>query len=178
MGYQFHSGMRKRKKKLMTENNFNSFPDNKTKSFLYNIPKDSASNVNGSCGNGTSDQFILINWSDRNATNTLSMTFTLNTTNSEFSISKFVFDLNKEIFPKDSNFSSHSFYHVGSFFETPKQNSYHCTRPQILTITNGENENGTVSFSHTLLEAFHVGNNEQFSTPIDCDAISTPGIFK
>lgn len=146
---------------------------------MYNIPKDSKSSVDGSCNiTGTSDQYILIHWQDGNSTSTLNMTFTSNKTN-EFTLSKFVFDLDPMILPNDSNFSSHSFYHVGSFFETPKHNSYHCTRLQVLNLTNSENENGTiagtVSFSHTLFEAFHEGNNKDFSTSIDCDAISTPG---
>lgn len=150
---------------------------------MYNIPKDAATNVNGSCGNanGTSDQFIRIQWTDTNAQNALNMTFKLNHTTNEFSLKKIVFELDKAIFPNDSNLSSHSYYHVGSFFATPKQNSYHCTRPQILNLTNSENENstqiGTVSFSHTLLEAYHEGKNKQFSTSIDCDAINTPGTF-
>lgn len=164
-------------KNVRTKNNFDSFSDNKVKYFVYNIPKDSPSKVSGSCGNGTSAQYINIHWSDRNMTNSLNMTFILNTTN-EFSLNEVGFELDKALFPIDSNLSSHSFYHVGSVFETPKDHAYHCTRLQVLNITNSANETGTVSFSHTLWEAFHVGNNEQFSTAIDCDAISTPGTIK
>lgn len=151
---------------------------------MYNIPKDAPTSVNGSCGNinGTSDQFIRIQWLDMNVQNTLEMAFKLNHTTNEFSIKKIAFELDKAIFPNDSNRSSYSYYYVGSAFATPKQNSYHCTRPQILNLTNSENENstfaGTVSFSQTLLEAYHEGNNKLFSTSIDCDAISTPGTFQ
>lgn len=149
---------------------------------VYNIPKDPESHVNGSCGNinGTSEQFIVIQWSDNNAFNLLNMTFKLNHTTNDFSLNKITFELDKAIFPNDANFSSYSYYHVGSSFATPKQNSYHCTRPQILNLTNSEttsNITGTVSLSHTLLEAYHEGKNKQFSTSIDCDAISTPGTF-
>lgn len=149
---------------------------------MYNIPKDTELKPNGSCGNinGTSDQFIVIYWPDKDVTNMMNMTFKLNHTTNEFSLNKVVFNLDKGIFPNDSNSSSHSYYHVGSFFETPKQNSYHCTRSQMLNLTNSENSNvtiGTVSFSHTLLEAYHEGKNKQFSTSIDCDAINTPGTF-
>lgn len=170
---------------ICTENNFYSFPDNNTKYFVYNIPEVSESSVTGSCGNanGTSDQYILIHWSDKNASNMMNMTFKLNHTTNEFSLDKFSFNLNKTIFPNDSNLTSYSYYHVGSFFETPKQNSYYCTRMQVLNLTNSENpENstnvvGTVTFSHTLLEAYHDGNSKHFSTSIDCDAISTPGTY-
>lgn len=156
------------------------FSDNKSKYFVYNIPKDSESTVSGSCGNisDTSDQYILIHWSDKNADNTLNMTFKLNHTN-EFSLNKVAFNLNNAIFPNDTNGWNYSYYHVGNFFATPKHNAYHCTRAQILNLTNSENSTeaiGTVSFSHTLLEAYHEGKNTQFSTSIDCDAINTPDI--
>lgn len=148
------------------------------KHFVYNIPKDSPSTVGGSCGNGTTDQMILIHWSDGNTTNALNMSFTLNATSHEFSLSEIAFELDQALLPIDSNFVSRKFYHIGSVFETPKDHAYHCTRVQELNITNSANDNGTVSFTHTLLEAFHVGNSQQFSTVIDCDAISTPGIFQ
>lgn len=156
------------------------FLDNKTEHLIYNIPKDTQSTVNGSCGNvnDTNDQFILIHWLDKDALNTLNMTFKLNHTKNEFSLNKIVFNLDKAIFPNGTNRTSYAYYHVGSFFGTPKHNAYHCTRPQILNLTNSENSTdviGTVSFSHTLLEAYHEGKNSQFSTSIDCDAINTPG---
>lgn len=159
-----------------------SFSDNKTKYFVYTIPKDPESSVSGTCGNinGTSEQFILINWSDNSAHNALNMTFKLNHTTNEFTLNKIAFDLDKTIFPNDANLTSYYYYYVGSTFATPKQNSYHCTRPQALNLTNSENSTnvvGTVSLSHTLLEAYHEGKSKQFSTPIDCDAINTPGIF-
>lgn len=147
---------------------------------MYNIPKEPESRVNGSCGNvnGTSEQFILIQWLDNNAFNTMNMTFELNHTTNEFMLNKLAFELDKAIFPSDANLSSYSYYYVGSSFATPKQNSYHCTRPQILNLTNSEtspNATNKVSLSHTLLEAYHEGKTKQFSTSIDCDAINTPG---
>lgn len=161
--------------------NIDSFSDNKTKHLVYNIPKDPESNVSGNCGNtsGASEQYILINWLDKKY-NALNMTFKLNHTTNEFTLNKLALSLDKAIFPNDANLSSYSYYYVGSTFATPKQNSYHCTRPQVLNLTNSEsstNVTGTVILSHTLLEAYHEGKNKQFSTPIDCDAINTPGIF-
>lgn len=149
---------------------------------MYTIPKDPESSVNGTCGNinGTSEQYILIIWSDNNAQNALNMSFKLNHTTNEFTLNKIAFDLDKTIFPIDANLSSYSYYYVGSTFATPKQNSYHCTRPQALNLTNSESSTdvvGTVSLSHTLLEAYHEGKSKTFSTAIDCDAINTPGIF-
>lgn len=160
--------------------NINLFLDTKLRNLVYNIPKDPESIVTGTCGNGTSDQYILIKWKDNNAFNALNMTFKLNHTTNEFTMNKLAFELDKAIFPDDANLSSYSYYYVGSTFATPKQNSYHCTRPQTLNLTNSEfsiNSTGTLSMSHTLLEAYHEGKSKQFSTSIDCDAISTPGTY-
>lgn len=144
--------------------------DNKTVYFTYNLPKDGI--VNGTCGNGTNDQIISITWKNNNVFN---MTFKLK--QHEYSLHKVVFSLSNDIL-LNANQTSVKYYHVGNDFETQANRSYRCTRVQMLNLTATETATdvvGSVSFSKSLIEAYHVGSNTQYSTPIDCDAISTPG---
>lgn len=130
----------------------------------------------GSCGNGTTDQYIVIEWLVEGEVNTLHLTFHLNATTKEFSLTESVFNLSSNVIP--NNNKTLVFYRVGSFFEIPKDRSYYCTRVQSLNLTDSataDNVVGTVSVSHVLLEAFHSAQNKQYSSSIDCDAINTPG---
>lgn len=136
----------------------------------YNLPKDGI--VNGTCGNGTNDQIIWIKWNNNSVFN---MTFKLK--QHEYSLHKISLSLSNEILP-NANQTSGTYYYVGSAFGTQANRSYRCTRDQTLNLTATENSTdivGTVTFSKTLLEAYHMGGNKQYSAPIDCDAISTPG---
>lgn len=133
--------------------------------------------MNGTCGNGINDQFVMIKWNVTSASNSMNMTFKLNQTTHEYALHELGFSLSKEILP-NANQTEVLYHRVGSAFETHEDKSYHCTRGQLLnltTISNSSDVVGTVSFSNTLLEAYHKGESKQYSTSIDCDAISTPG---
>lgn len=156
---------------------------NKTEYFVYNLPgtpnaTSAVKAAEGSCGNGTSDQYIVIEWTEAGQINQMNLTFHLNTTTStkEFSLSEAVFNLSSNIVPNNNR--SFTFYHVGSVFEIPKDRSYYCTRSQSLNLTDSaasKNTVGTVSVSHVLLEAYHSSSKADYSNSIDCDAINTPG---
>lgn len=144
--------------------------------FTHNIPKD-AQLVNGTCGNGTSEQKIEIAWAYGSVNHTISITFQLNDTTQEYSLNGLELMLSQGMFP-NSTFKSFNFYRVGSTFATLKDRSYHCTRVQNLNLTAMpalNNVNVTILLSDTQIEAFRKTNNKEFSSAIDCDAISTPG---
>lgn len=151
---------------------------NKTEYFIYNLPGtgNDTKSAKGSCGNGTTDQYIIIEWTEDGQVNHLNLTFHLNVTTKEFSLTESVFNLSSNVIP--NNDKSLIFYRVGNFFEIPKDRSYYCTRVQSLNLTDSATSKtvvGTVSVSHVLLEAYHSAQNKQYSSSIDCDAINTPG---
>lgn len=152
------------------------FLDNKTGYEVYNLPGDAESNITGSCGNGTSNQNIVIEWTDKNGPNTMNLTFHLNETAKEFSLFEVAFNLSAGTLPNVAKQRKLEFYHVGNAFVTPKDRSYHCTRIQSLNLTDSDKAVvGTVSYIKTLLQAYHTGGAGQLSTAVDCDAINTPG---
>lgn len=161
---------------------FNSTEPNNTKYFVYNLPKtngDEFQKSKGSCGNGTTDQNILIEWLVDDQPNSLNLTFRLNQTSTpkEFSLHEAVFNLSANIVP--NNNQSFIFYRVGSVFDSPKERSYHCTRDQVANLTDSETSSNvvaTVTVSHVQLEAYHSGQSKKYSSAIDCDAINTPGM--
>lgn len=147
---------------------------------MYNVPGNKADKfyeATGECGNTT--QFINIEWKDDvNQTNGLKLTFGLNETANEFELKEGVFTLSNNVLPGSQN--STKLYIVGSTFVAPKDKSYHCTRVEKLNltdtvVTNTTEPVGTVSVSHVLVEAFHTGDKQDFSSSVDCDAINTPG---
>lgn len=146
---------------------------------VYNIPgtADKFNGADGTCGNTT--QNIVIKFGETSENNTLSLTFKLNATTKEFSLTESVFNLSTNIVPGSDNRTI--LYYVGKTFEAPKDKSYHCTRVQTLNLTDTDQANanvvGTVSVSGVLVEAFHTGDKQEFSTAVDCDAINTPGMF-
>lgn len=150
---------------------------NKTEYFVYNLPGtgNDTKSAKGSCG--TIEQYIVIDWLENGQENTLNLTFHLNATTKEFSLTEGVLNVSSNVIPNYNQ--SLVFYHVGSFFEIPKDRSYYCTRVQSLNLTDSATPNsttvGTFSVSHVLLEAFHSAQNKQYSSSIDCDAINTPG---
>lgn len=150
---------------------------------MFNLPGtgDKFNEAKGDCGNLS--QSILIEWSDDfNEKNTLNLTFNLNSTTKEFSLKEGIFNLSTKVVPGSQNRTI--LYYVGTTFEAPKDKSYHCTRVQTLNLTDTEQVSnttipvGTVSVSSVLVEAFHSGDKQEFSTAIDCDAINTPGNFR
>ncbi|XP_055298249.1 lysosome-associated membrane glycoprotein 1-like [Sitodiplosis mosellana] len=148
---------------------------------IYNIPGatgDKFKEAEGNCGN--TSQFIVIEWTEADEKNTLKLTFSLNETAKEFSLTESVFNLSTKIVPGSNNRTI--LYYVGNTFEAPKDKSYHCTRVQTLNLTDTDHvtnttvPSGTVSVSSILVQAFHLGDKQEFSTAIDCDAINTPDI--
>jgi len=150
---------------------------------IYNLPGDGDKGkfkeAKGKCGKDT--QFIVIEWFEANQTNTFNLTFGLIPNTTEFGLIEAVFNLSSNIVPTSSK-DRLILYHVGNTFIAPKDKSYHCTRVQSLNltdtniVTNTTIPVGTVSVSSVLLEAFHKGDNQDFSSAIDCDAINTPDI--
>lgn len=150
--------------------------DNKTTNGTLNVPTTSTV-ISGSCGNGTEDQNILLQWKTGNDVNIMLLEFHLNQTEKEFALSGITFELNTAQLPNGKN-ETVKFYHVSKEFVAPYDMSYHCNREQTLNLTSTEKSNvtiGTVTVSHLTLEAFHKGKSSQFSTASDCDAINTPG---
>lgn len=151
--------------------------DNKTNEYVFNVPKKTKAPT-GSCGKGTEDQHITIEFGGENVTSgSMDLTFHLNDTKSQFELSKAAFVLTDVPNAKDKQLF---FYHVGSNFSTPKEMSYHCTKEQVLNLTTEEQSTaviGKMHISKVQLEAFHTKEGQQFSTASDCDAINTPGIF-
>lgn len=141
-----------------------------------NVPKTSTV-TSGSCGNGTDDQNIVLEWKTGGDLNTMLLGFHLNQTDKEFALNGITFELNTAQLPNGKN-ETVKFYHVSKEFVAPYDMSYHCNREQTLNLTLNEKSTatiGTVTLSHLTLEAFHKGKSDQFSTASDCDAINTPG---
>lgn len=139
------------------------------------MPNDTSKVISGSCGNGSTDQFIEIGWNDHNATNTLLLTFAVN--GSDFYLKEIVAELSSSILPNEKN-SSTKLYHVTSVFKIPKDRSYHCTKPTSWNLTNAEvngTEVGFIDFSHVLMQAYRTDSSKGFSQSVDCDAMNTPG---
>lgn len=139
------------------------------------MPNDTSKVTSGSCGNGSTDQSIVIEWNEHNATNTMLLTFALN--GSDFYLKEIVAELSSNILPNEKN-SSTKLYHVTSVFKIPKDRSYHCTKVTSWNLTNNEvngTEVGSINFSHVLMQAYHTGADKNFSQSVDCDAMNTPG---
>lgn len=146
---------------------------NHTVHLPYNMPNVS-SQISGSCGNGSSDQFIVIEWMDKEAANTVNLTFGQKA--QEYMLKEIAFNLSENVVPKPA---LQKLYLVGNVFETHQDKSYHCTRDQKWNLTdqavNGTDV-GVIKLSHVVMEAYHTAANKEFSTAIDCDAMNTPDI--
>lgn len=130
----------------------------------------------GNCGNGSTDQYIVISWKEESAPNTLSLTF--GTDGKKYFLKEIVADLSTKIVPSAANQNSTKFYHVANVYETPKDRSFHCTRVQSWNLTNTEVNGtrvGSIDLSHVLMQAYLTEQNKGFSQSIDCDAMNTPG---
>lgn len=140
------------------------------------MPNATSHVTGGSCGNGSTDQFIVISWDDGKTSNSLNLTFS--STGKEFHVKEIVADFSAHVVPPAANKTTTKFYNVQSVFQTPKERSYHCTKVQSFNLTNAEVNGttvGTIAFSHVLMEAYQTDKNKGFSTPVDCDAMDTPG---
>lgn len=131
----------------------------------------------GSCGNGTADQKIGVQWGPANHSSSFLLLFSINTTTHAFSVKQIVFLIDGTELAQSKN-ETIKLYHTGNIFATPIEFSYHCTKVQTLNLTKsevGKDVIGTVRVSHVQLEAYHKADSTQFSTAKDCDAIDTPG---
>lgn len=145
---------------------------------LYNVPKN-ARVVNGSCA--TDSQYILLAWAPASIKeSTLNISFKLNTTEHEFSLSGMLFTLViiPDEFPNAKDNQTITLVNEQYLFKTPMDMSYHCNRPQALNLTavDPNGFNSTVVVSKFQYEAFHYKRNSKFSIAKDCDAIDTPDI--
>lgn len=142
---------------------------------MHNLPNDTAKVITGSCGNGSSDQFVTIGW----AGNTLNLTFGLKEKEKNFMLKEIAVELASGVVPGTEN--STKLYSVEPTAETPRDKSYHCTRVLPVGLFNAT-VNGTkvghIDFSHSQIQAFRSEKNQNFSLSVDCDGIGTPGKFK
>lgn len=152
--------------------------DGKPAHTLYDVPKN-AQVVNGSCG--TESQYIVLRWGPESVVKSqLQVSFTLNTTEHEFSLTGLDFTLviYGEQFINAKDNQTIRLVNAQNLFKTPMDMSYHCNRPQQLNLTSIDNAelNSTVTVSKLQFEAFHNKHNAKFSIAKDCDAIDTPDI--
>ncbi|XP_058451637.1 lysosome-associated membrane glycoprotein 1-like [Malaya genurostris] len=145
---------------------------------LYNVPKD-ARVVNGSCD--SESQYILLAWNPISlASSTLNVSFSLNVTEHEFTLSRLTFNLVifGSSFPNAKDNQTITLVNEQPMFKTPMDMSYHCNRAQKLNLTSVDPAglNSTVTVSKLQVEAFHNKANAKFSIAKDCDAMDTPDI--
>ncbi|XP_055639992.1 lysosome-associated membrane glycoprotein 1-like [Toxorhynchites rutilus septentrionalis] len=145
---------------------------------LYDVPKD-AKVVNGSCL--ADSQFIVLSWGPPSVKdNTLMVSFKVNATVHEFSLSGLHFSLVifGDEFPNAKDNQTITLVNDQIMFHTPLDMSYHCNRPQQLNLTSVDPAglNSTLTVSKLQFEAFHTKHNAKFSIAKDCDAIDTPDI--
>lgn len=145
---------------------------------LYDVPKD-ARVVNGSCNSDS--QFILLSWGPPSVqANSLIVSFSLNVTEHEFTLSglTFVLAIYGNSFPNAKDNQTVTLVNKQPLFKTPLDMSYHCNRAQLLNLTAVDSDglNSTVTVSKLQFEAFHNKANNKFSIAKDCDAIDTPDI--
>lgn len=145
---------------------------------LYDVPQ-TAQVVNGSCG--SESQYIVLRWGPESIVrNQLQVSFMLNNTEHEFSLTglEFVLVVYGEQFPNAKDNQTVRLVNAQTLFKTPMDMSYHCNRPQQLNLTSVDNVelNSTVTVSKLQFEAFHNKHNAKFSIAKDCDAIDTPDI--
>lgn len=133
--------------------------------------------MKGSCGNETkpTEQNILIEWNAENQNHNINMTFKLNETSGLVSLNELKIIVGKTLLPNATD--GLILYHNKQEFNSSEYKSYHCTRNQYFPLSdlNSTVIIGEAIFSHTQVEAFRKSKTAEFSTAIDCDAVSPPG---
>lgn len=136
--------------------------------------------INGLCGDGKSDQFIMIHWTESGRRNLMNLTFHRNRNSHEYSLNRIDFNLSAKLLPNGSD-EMMAFHRSGeNFFEIPVGMSYLCFRGDQFVLTSSEHLNrsvGTVRFSRIMADAYRTTKLQQFSTAIDCRAVGTPSEF-
>jgi len=147
--------------------------DNKSSNVLYNLPANDTVVLDGSCGKD--EQWITVQWGGKSQ---MKLQFTAN--NSQFMLSEFDLFINATDVSTDAKADqSIELYHKHNEFPTSVAMSYHCNKIQTIGFTNTSEGIDVVvnaTISHVQFEAFHVQDNENFSTAQDCEAITTSDI--
>lgn len=146
---------------------------------LHNVPAKLANVAPGSCGNGTDDQKIVVQWGPVSSRSSFLMLFSLNSTTHKYSLTKIQIALNANELPNGRN-ETLTLWHTGEHFSTPKGMSYQCGRSPILNLTDGKKSNKTVAWaflSQFRIEAYHKGNKAEFSYAKECDPANLAGIM-
>lgn len=105
----------------------------------------------------------------------MNLTFYSNLERKQFTLGAIAFQLSTENFPNGS-FDWLELFHFGNFLTAPFGNSYQCGRIKSipLRLKNQKNIVGTVELSNIQFEVYRTGNNEEFSTPINCRVNEEP----
>lgn len=74
--------------------------------------------ISGSCGDGTSDQNIIIQWTDKKVSNTMDLLFKFYPETHLYSMNSIIFNINASIFPNGSAQMAKYLY-VGDDFWAP-----------------------------------------------------------
>lgn len=142
--------------------------DGMEKNVIYNIPVQNSQIINGSCGDGSSDQYITIEWADKNLVSTMDLFFKFYETH-VYVLNELLFEINVAIFPNGTK-NSLKYLYIGDDFWAPEGWSYHCTKVQSVELS-GENRRyimGTVTLTNIQFEATLTGNIIHFSKPYQC----------
>lgn len=145
------------------------FLDGKSSYTDYNVPTNDSYIVSGSCGDGTSDQNMSIQWSDKNLNNTMDLLFKFYPETNLYSLNAITFDINAAILPNGSAQMSKYLY-VGDDFWAPTGWSFHCNKWQTVELSS-ENRRylmGTLNLTNIQFEASLTSNIETFSKPVEC----------
>lgn len=142
--------------------------DGKADRYVYDIPHEQSRIVSGSCGDGTSDQNITIEWTANNLTSTMDLIFKFYE-NHIYTLYGITFDLNVAMFPRGLKHNQVYMY-IGDDFWAPDTWSYHCTKKQTVELSceNRRYIMGTLTLTNIQFEATLTGNIEHFSKPYEC----------
>lgn len=145
---------------------------------LYKFSTDKENlHINGICGDGQNEQYILIHWKENNSHNLMNLTFHIDKKSHEYALHRIIFELSAKILPNGTN-KILTLHQTEDIFKTPIGMSHHCSKEKTLKLTTSENLNktvGTVSFTRIFFEAYRTRTDKVFSTAIDCTIFRTPG---
>ncbi|XP_034668978.1 lysosome-associated membrane glycoprotein 1 [Drosophila subobscura] len=152
--------------------------DGKMAHGLYNIP------ANASIGDHVCDsqtiQTIQLSWGPTTSVQSMLMQFDNKNATTVLSTIQIHLSVLSEDFPDAKENQTLQLIHRGSDeFKTPEKMSYHCTRPQMLNLTETVDlkpEIGWLSVSSVQVEAFRGADAKGFSAVHDCDSSETSDV--
>lgn len=134
--------------------------------------------ASGYCGEKT--QNIVIEWMEKNSTNTIKLVFGLKMDKSVYSLDEIILNVSAALFTDNDN-STLKLKHAARDFETWLHRSYLSDNDQELPLYQIKNRNksmGSLVIKHIQLEAFHTEDMWHFSHPVKRDGgISTERMF-